>query len=374
MKFTVNTSEINKALSVVSRAIASKAAQPILECVYLKTDLKSNMLYLKGMDADLSIVTRIPAVIQIEGEIVVAMRKLVDIIRTYPEGSVEFTVDDKNVVRISCLKAAVNSDVMLLGRNASEYPEIASYDVGSVQITSSVMKNLIRNTVFACASLDSAAPILSGVNVQIEAGDIKFSALDGFMLAIRKEKIPNTDINLSCVVPGRTMSDLLKILSVYDYDVFVSIQNKKFIIDIGGDTQICSNILNGEYINCEALIPKEINTVIKLDTDELKSSVERCSLISDDVNSSLVKMEFDEESVKVSSRSEIGQVVESVSSNKSGSSISIAFNSKYILEILKNITDDRIVLEMKDNHSAALIKPVDNDSYLYLVMPVRYVD
>ncbi|MBE6038608.1 MAG: DNA polymerase III subunit beta [Anaerofustis stercorihominis] len=374
MKFSVNASELNKALAVVSKAISPKSALPILECVYIKADSKEHKIFLKGSDGDFSIITKVPAIVYIEGEIVVQVKKLVDIVRTYSEGNIEFFVDEKNVINFSCDFAAISSDVTLLGRNANEYPPIVTYEQGDIRLDSNMMKSLIKETVFACAVNEAGAPILTGILIEIKDGLVKFSALDGFKMAIRKENIDNTEIELKCVVPAKTMSEVLRIIGIYEYDVFIGLHDKKIVFDIGTDTQVVSNLLMGDFINCEALIPKDINTVVKLDRTELMKSVDRCALINDSINSSMVKMDFVEENLKIYSRSSIGHIVEEMRSTKSGEDVFIAFNSRYLLEILKNLSDERIVLEIKNRTNPALIKPVDNDKYLYLIMPVKYVD
>ncbi len=374
MKFSVNASELNKALAVVSKAISPKSALPILECVYIKADNKEHKIFLKGSDGDFSIITKIPAIVYIEGEIVVQVKKLVDIVKTYSEGNIEFTVDEKNVINFSCGFNAINSDVTLLGRNAMEYPRIETYPQGEIRISSVMMKSLIRETVFACAVNDATAPILTGMLVEIGGGNIRFSALDGYKMAIRTEEIDYAGESVKCVVPARTMSEVLRIIGIYEYDVFIGLSDKKIIIDVGTDTQIVSNLLLGDFINCEALIPKDINTVINLDSNELSRSVDRCALINDSISSSMVKMDFMEDTLTIYSRSEIGHIVEGMKVQKSGEDVSIAFNSRYLLEILKNLSDERIILEIKNRTNPALIKPVDSDKYLYLIMPVRYVD
>lgn len=374
MKFSVNASELNKALAVVSKAISPKSSLPILECVYIKADSKEHKIFLKGSDGDFSIITKIPAIVYIEGEIVCQVKKLMDIVKTYSEGNIEFFVDEKNVIKFSCDYNTINSDVTLLGRNAMEYPPIEIYPQGNIRLSSSLMKSLIKETVFACAINDASAPILTGMLVEIGGGNIRFSALDGYKMAIRTEEIENTEISLRCVVPARTMSELLRIIGIYEYDVFIATDDRKIIIDVGTDTQIISNLLIGDFINCEALIPKDINTVINLDTNELSRSVDRCALINDSISSSMVRMEFEDDSLTIYSRSEIGHIVEGMKVQKSGEDVAIAFNSRYLLEILKNLSDERVILEIKNRTNPALLKPVDSDKYLYLIMPVRYVD
>jgi DNA polymerase-3 subunit beta len=113
---------------------------------------------------------------------------------------------------------------------------------------------------------------------------------------------------------------------------------------------------------------------VKLNTDELLNSVSRASLITDESKNSLIKMSYTDEKLSITSESDIGKVAEEVNINKNGEDLKIAFNSKFFVEVLKIINDDRIIIEFKDKLSPTLIKPVDSDKYVYLIMPVRYVE
>lgn len=373
MKFSVNNQELFKSLSTVSRAVSSKTTMPILECIFMEA--KNNMLYLKGSDGELSIISKIPANISREGCAVMPIKTITELIRSYPDETVYFSADEHNVMNINCSKSDSKSDVSILGRNPDEYPNLQAYNAKDFfKADNNVLKSMIKDTVFACAFQDSVSPVLTGVLVEYREGTLQFVALDGYKLALRKEKINDSvDGEIKCIVPGRTLSEILKILSIYDYDTLIYITDNKFIVNIG-DTQVISNILEGNYINYNSLIPKDIKAVVKLETKEMLSSVERAALITDETRNSLIKMNFTDEKLVITSESDIGKVTEDVNVSKNGEDIKIAFNSKFFIEILKIISDERIIIEFKDKLSPSLIKPVDSDKYLYLVMPVRYVE
>lgn len=373
MKFSVNNQELFKSLSTVSRAISSKTTMPILECIFIEA--KNNMLYLKGSDGELSIISKIPANISMEGCAVIPIKTITELIRSYPDETVNFSVDEHNVMNINCSKFDSKSDVSILGRNPDEYPRLEAYNVKDFfKVDNAVLKSMIKDTVFACAFQESVSPVLTGVLIDYKEDNLQFVALDGYKLALRKEKISeNNEKEIRCIVPGRTLTELLKILSIYDYDTLIHITDNKFVVNIG-DTQVISNILEGNYINYSNLIPKDIKAIVKLETKEMLKSVERAALITDETKNSLIKMNFTDEKLVITSESEIGKVTEDVNISKNGEDIKIAFNSKFFVEILKIISDDRIVIEFKDKLSPTLVKPVDSDKYLYLVMPVRYVE
>ena len=374
MKFSVNNQDILKALQTVSRAISSKTSMPILECVYLEA--KDKFLYLKGSNTELSIISKIPAAVSEPGKVVIPIKTITNILRTYPDELVLFTVNEQNVTNINCQGTDLKSDISILGRNALEYPKIDTYkqDESFLRIEHQVLKNMIKDTVFACAYSEGVSPILTGVLVEYEKKLLHFTALDGYKLAVRQEVVEGeNDQKISCIVPGKTLSEILKILAIYEYDTYICINGEKFIVNIG-DTQIISNILEGDFIQYQSMIPSDINTIVKAETKELLKSIERASLITDVTRNSLVRMDVSDNMICITSESDIGKVVENVNVSKNGADLKIAFNSKYLIEILKIIDDERIIIECKNELSPTLIKPVDSDDFLYLIMPVRYVE
>ena len=373
-KFSVNNQDMLKALNTVSRAISAKTTMPILECIYIEAI--ENQLMLKGSDGELSIISKLPAIVKTKGSVVIPIKTLSELLRTYPDELVNFSIEEGNVMNINCSESDTTSDVTILGRNAEEYPKISLYDVKDfIRVNHDTLKSMIRDTVFACAYQENISPVLTGILAEYDGEVLQFVALDGFKLALRREKVlaGETINQMNCIVPGRTFSEILKILALYNYDTMIHIANNKFIVNIG-DTQIISNLLEGTFIKYESLIPKEIKTIVKLNTDELLSSVSRASLITDESKNSLIKMSFTDDKLMITSESDIGKVSEEVNINKNGEDLKIAFNSKFFVEVLKIITDERIIIEFKDKLSPTLIKPVNSDNYMYLIMPVRYID
>jgi DNA polymerase-3 subunit beta len=212
--------------------------------------------------------------------------------------------------------------------------------------------------------------MFSGMLVECEPDNVRFVAIDGFIMAIRNEAIVS-GTRMRCVVPSRTMSELLKILAIQEESTLIQLHNNRFIVNVG-TTQITSNLVKGNFINYSTIPPSEINTLVKTSTNDFLNGVSRASLMSDSNNVSLIRVEIEEDVMRLTSRSDYGKVVEEVSITKSGANMKTAFNAKYLTEILKNVEDDRIVLELKNSDSPTVIKPVDSDKFLYLIMPVRY--
>ncbi|NLW70371.1 MAG: DNA polymerase III subunit beta [Eubacteriaceae bacterium] len=407
MKFSAENRDLNKALSIAFRAMTQKVAIPVLECIHITAS--RDTLTFKASDTELSVITSIPAEVEREGCVIVPIRTIYDMTRTYPDEKVFFNVDENYQINIKCSK----SDVTILGQDPEDYPLFEEpEDVKYLSIASETFKDLIRETVFACAAPQSLNPVLTGVLINLENDTISFAALDGFKLALRTETInlseiyrsggnsgnsspsadnENTEGNdpadsgnnqnsadfgaggLKAIVPGRAMNEILKIVSMFDEEVLFAVTGNKFAVKLK-DTLVLCSLIEGTYINFKNLIPTQISTMVKADCNELLISIDRAGLLTDEVRNSLIRMNFTDENLVINSSSSRGQVTEVVPIDKTGDDLKIAFNSRYFIDILKNIKDERIIIEFKDPLNPCLIKPVDSDRFLYLIMPVRYVE
>lgn len=368
MRFTVSNQYLTKAIGAVSRAVSAKTTLTVLECVHIKA--KDGVLELMGSDSEITVVSTIPAKVLREGGVLVPFRTLSDLIRTYPDEEIDFTVDEKNVLKINCAA----SEVTILGKDAADYPEIKTYTEKGITVDSDLFKEMIRTTVFACAPQININPVLMGVYVEYAGNIIRFTALDGCKFAQRREAASEfLKDPVGAIVPGRGMNEVLKIISAYDEEVSFLIKDKRFIVNTA-NTQIIVNLLEGVFINYERLLPNQINTAVTINRQRLLVSMERASLITDETRNSLIKMDFEGNALHISSRSDKGNVSDDLDIEKEGADLKVAFNARYFVEILKNIKDAEILIHFRDNSGPCLIKPTEGDTFLYLIMPVRYKD
>ena len=260
-----------------------------------------------------------------------------------------------------------------LCKDADEYPDITAVSLDEfTPVLLDDFKSIIRETTFACAPEISINPVLTGVNLEYEDNKVTFTALDGYKMASKNINVGKAaEESKNIIIPGRMLNEILKIVSNYQDDPRFSISSNKFIVEVE-NTQIQCSLLNGPYIKYKSLIPIEINTFVNCNKENLLKSIERASVITDESHNSLIKMDFKDEEVTITSNSDIGGITELVNIDKRGNDLKIAFNAKYVLDILKNIHDERIEMEFRDKSGPCIIKPVDNNNYLYLIMPVRY--
>ena len=203
-----------------------------------------------------------------------------------------------------------------------------------------------------------------------EDGELNFIALDGFRLAKRTEKVSVKGNTRNAVVPARTMQDIANILSDSDDEITVTLSTTHITVNMG-TTKIKARLLKGEYINYRNILSKKITSRVVINRAELQESLEITSLFSKETQNNLVKLDFENDQLSITARSETGSINEATDITLTGSPIEIAFNSRYLLEIIKAIDDETVALSFNTSVTPCVAEPVQGNSFYYLVLPVR---
>lgn len=364
MKIICKQQDLSKALNTVQKAVTNRTTLPILKGILLEA-VDENILKLSASDLDLSIEKKINVKVESEGAIVVSAKLFTEIIRKLPDDEIEIALIDNKVVIKS-----INSEFNIIGQSPDDFPKIESSSSNNkIMINKEIFKNMIKQTSFS-ASIDESRGIIVGVLIKFEKDHINMVALDGFRMAIRKQKL-KTNLEKSIIIPSRNLNEIYKILTDQEEeDIYLSLNEKNILINVD-NTIIVSRLLEGEYINYNEIIPQNYNCRAKVNREELYDSIERASLLAREGKNNLIKVKVEDQKLIITSKSEEGNVYEEVFINKEGESLEIGFNSKYVLDILRNIDDEEIYFEFISNVSPCLVKPLDGLEYKYLVLPVR---
>ncbi len=362
MKFKVRQRDLSKHINIAQRGISSKTTLQILDGILIET--LNDKLKLTSTDLEISIETFINAEVQEEGSIVANSRIFGDIIKKLPDAMIEIKVKDNNI-NIKC----ENSEFNILGNYAVDYPDLPIIlQKDNFNIPMDLFKNAIRQTVFA-TSQDETRPTLSGVLIEINNNNISFISLDGYRLALRKA-YTNTNADLKMIIPGRTLNEINKILEDREEDIILSAAPGHVLFNIG-DTIVYSRLLEGQFFNYKDIIRNDHKTRVIVNKKEFQNALERASLLAREEKANLIKLSIVDDNVIIRSNSEIGDVFERLLSNKDGEDLNIAFNSRYILEGIKVMDSEEIQLNFMGSLNPCIINGVDDDSYTYLVLPVR---
>lgn len=368
MKIKVDRDEFKKALNTVTKAVQVRTSSS-LDGVFIECFDESLSLYATNKEIQIS--TIIFADVLREGSCLINANILNNIIGAFNSGIVEMDIDENNNVNLTCQK----SEYKITAMDKRTYPKKEIYNANDfIKIKNNTLKSMIKETTFASADNDNVSPILRGVLIENNEDNIKFVAIDGFRMAIRREISSERYMeNLKCIVPSSTLNELNKIIANYDEDVFINITDKKFIANIG-KTQLVSSLITGQFIDYEKLIPDDSKTIIKINKNEILNSCERTSVISENSGRSLIKFNFSENLLTLNSKSDSGFAQDEIPINLNGEELVISFNSRYFIDALRAISDEKVIFEFNGPNNPCLIKPVDSNKYLYIVMPIRNGD
>lgn len=365
MKFYCDTKCLNEAISIVSKAVAVKSPIPHLEGILLTA--QGGTLTLLGNNLEISIKTSISANISEEGSIVLNAKMFSDIVRKLPQDVCEVFSNEKNNVSINCL----NADYKIVGLNAEEFPQPPQIaKKSSVNIKSDKLREIIGKTLFS-VSLDNARKILTGSLYEIENNILTVVAVDGYRLALTKMELDGEYNDAKFIIPGKTQSEIAKIISgSNEENINISFSENYALIEGEGIT-ITSRLIEGEFFSYRNTIPSESKYIVKTDCYSFSKAIERVEPIIDEVSKNCVRFKFEDGKIIISCETVLGKVNDVVECDYYGESLEIGFNYKYLHDAVSRCEGDEIELKMNSPFNPLIINSTDDDSYLFMVLPVR---
>lgn len=364
MKIASSKSDLLEGINIVQKAVSSKSTLKILEGILIEA---GDSLKLTGNNLEIGIECIIEADIREKGSIVIDSKMFGEIIRKLPESEVFIQTFENNKVLIEC----ENSRFEIMGLSPEGYPALPQIEKhGCFSIKQNELKEMIRQTIFS-VSTEESRPILTGCLFELKDDELSIVAIDGFRLALRKTQLESQQGNFQVVVPGKTLSEIAKILQQTEDKVEIYFTNNQIMFDLG-NCKIVSRLLQGEYLNYKSIIPEDYLTKTVVKTNDLLSSIERASLIiTSEEKKYPVRFNIVQNSFLITSNTETGSVREEIPSDMTGNPLSIGFNPKFFIEALKAIDDEAINLLFTNNVGPCCIKPLERDSYIYMILPVR---
>lgn len=364
MKFSCEKSLLQSAISITARAVSPKSSIPALEGILLEA---GDNLRLTGYNLETGIRTEVPADVSNKGSLVLSARLFGEIIRKLPDDVVSFSAEGCTV-NIKCGMSEFN----IMGIDAEEFPELPSVDQeNAFNIMQKNLKYMIAQTLFAVSDNESR-PVHTGSLFEIGEDDLTVVSVDGYRLALRREKI-NRKVGgaFSFVVPGSALGEVEKICSDSEELATVT-QGKRHVMFQIGQTMLVSRRLEGEFLNYRQSIPRTNTIKVEGDTRELLTTIDRVSLIINENNKSPLRCTFDDGMLFISTRTAIGNAQDRCTITGNGTGLEIGFNNRYLMDALKAAPAQRVRLELQTGVSPCVILPVEGEeNFLYMVLPVR---
>lgn len=378
MKVTVLQENLARGLSIVSRAVSPRSTLPVLANVLVATD--EGRLRLSATNLELGITCWIGAKIEEEGSTTVPARTFNDLVSTLADKQVEMSLNVRTQV-LNIRSGASNTDLKCI--DSQEFPIVPMVDLSSgLQINVADLKEMIQQVVFA-ASDDQARPILTGVYVNVKGGKITLAAADGFRLSVRKGELSSpAERPITAVIPARAMSELARVASDGDQTVtMVMPAGRGQVIFRLRDIELVSQLIDGAFPDYEQIIPRRCDTRAVLSTSAFAKAVRQAEIFARE-GSYIARInltsagELQPGLVEITGQSdETGSNQNQVDANIEGPNLLIAFNVRFLREVLDVIKTPNVALETTSETSPGVVRPVGGQAgdgeYIHVIMPMH---
>ncbi len=366
MKFACEKGLLESMLSVATRAIAAKSTMEILDCALL--ELEEGTLTVSCYNEMLGIRCTLPVEEMSAGSAAVPGKLLLDIIKKLPGGEMTCTVAPTNLVTL----LGSGTRMTLQGRSADQFPALPlDTQSAPIKIAPAALRDLIRRTSF-CIAVDESRPVLTGAFLQVEANTARMVAMDSFRLALSEQTLGAAYETCSAIVPGRALSEIGHVIGDdREESAQLYLEDRRLVVGIG-ETKIMARLQEGEYIKYSQILPSSYATRVVVERSAFADAVDRASLYAREGRNNLMRLSIVEDSLAVTANSEMGDVYEKLPVLKEGKDLEIAFNVRYVSDLLKALESEKIILQFNANVSPCVVEPLDEETKsLFLILPVR---
>ncbi|HEX8964993.1 MAG TPA: DNA polymerase III subunit beta [Patescibacteria group bacterium] len=364
MKVSVLTGNLQKKLSFVNHAISSRVQLPILSNFLLET--REDSLVISATDLEIGIETIVPVQVEEKGSTTVPAKLFTELINALPEEKITLTVKEGS---LTIQSKKTNSVLQTMSRE--EFPSLYE-EKGEriIEINPEAFRHDLSMVAFA-ASIETTRPALSGVLIKKEDNSLLFVATDGYRLSLKKDQSQGiVESDKTILVPVRVIKEVLGLKENSSISLYVSSQSNQIIFE-QDETVLVGRLIEAQYPTYQKIIPTDFSAKIAFDREELLKAVKTCSIFARET-ANIVTLSLQKEKIIVSAKTpSLGENTVEVEAKLEGEENEIAFNVRYLLDVLGNVSENELTFEMTGPLNPGVFKIANNDSFLHLIMPIR---
>jgi DNA polymerase III subunit beta len=371
MNVSVMQENLARGLGMVSRAVSSRATLPVLANVLLKTEDAG--LKLTATNLEIGITCWVPGKVDDEGEITVPARLLTDLVASLPNQRIDLVLSAKDrTLKVTC----GGSRSSIKGIEADEFPVVAAIgESPATSVDARALRDALGEVVFAAAS-DESRPILTGVLTKLSGGEMTLAAADNYRIAVRHLALARpVAAETTIVVPARSYAELMRILPDAEAQIEITVTpNKSQVLFHAEGIDLVSRLIEGQFPNYEPVIPTSHSSRAVIDREAFLSGARRASIFARD-SANIVKIELGGEAgdgIAITAHAaDVGDEADALEANVDGQPTTIAFNARYLIDVLSNLGADEAALELSGPLAPGVIRGIGKDDYVHVIMPVR---
>ncbi len=365
MNIICEKQKLLESINISLKAISGRSTMPILDCIVI--EVKDNIIKLIANDLEIGIETIVEGTIIEEGSVAVGAKVFSEIIRKLPSDEVKLQVDENYMFNIQCGKAKFN----IAARSTEEFPFLPRIQKEKfIEISQFTLKEIIRQTVFSISDNENAK-IMTGELFEVHDDNLKVVALDGHRISIRNVELKEKYDDISVIIPGKTLNEIVKILNGGTDDIVKIFFTDKHILFEFDNTIVLSRLIEGEYYQIEKMLSSDYETKVTVNKKEFFDCIDRTTLLVKDSDKKPVILDIKEDSIGLSMNSSLGSLDEEIDTTKEGKDIVIGFNPRFLIDALKVIDDEDITLYMINPKAPCFIRDKE-ETYIYLILPVNF--
>ena len=357
---------LQKSVNISLRAVPSRTTMSILECILI--DARSNEIKFITNDMELGIETIVEGAIYEKGLIAVDARIFSDIIRKLPDNDVDIHTDEHLNMTITCEKAKFT----IPGRAGDDFTYLPVLEKSEyITISQFALKEIIRQTIFSIAANENNK-LMTGELFEIRNGELRVVSLDGHRISIRKLFLKENNLSKKVIVPGKTLIEISKVLSGETEDMVHIYFTENHIIFDFDQTTMVSRLIEGEYFKIEQMLTNDYETKMTVNKKEFLNCIDRATLLLREAENKPVIMNVKSDEIKMEMNTKIGSMDENIGIQKEGKDLRIAFDPKFLIDVLRVIDEEEVNLYLFNAKAPCFIR--DDNSYIYLILPVNLID
>lgn len=365
MKLICSKNELLKSVNIVLKAVPSKTTMPILECILL--DASASEIRFTANDMELGIETKVKGIIEEKGIIALDAKIFSDIIRKLPDNDVYISTDANYNTTITCEKARF----VIPGKDGEDFAYLPVIEkTEGIELSQFTLKEIIRQTIFSIA-VNENSKLMTGELFEIKNNILKVVSLDGHRISIRKIELNDDYADRKVVVPGKTLNEISKILSGEVEDKVKIFFTENHIVFEFDDTVVVSRLIEGEYFRIDQMLSSDYETKIQTNKKEFLDCIDRATLFVKESDKKPIIINIENESMQLNINTQIGSMKEDIDIEKEGKDIMIGFNPKFLIDALKVIDDEKVMIYLVNPKAPCFIKD-EKESYIYLILPVNF--
>ena len=365
MKLVFSKSNLNRAVSIVMKAVPTRTTMSILECILI--DASTNEIKFTANDMELGIETIVDGEIIEKGKVAIDAKIFSEIVRKLPDNDITIETDSNFTSIITCEKSKFN----IAGKSGDDFSYLpAILKDTSITISQFSLKEIINQTIFSIAMNDNNK-MMTGELFEVSENSLKVVGLDGHRIAIRNIALTECSDEVKVVVPGKTLVEISKILSNNADDLVNIYFTKNHILFEFDNTIVVSRLIEGDYFRINNMLSSDYETKITINKKEFLDSIDRANLLIKEGDKKPIIINITDGSLEVNVTSAIGSLNENIDINKEGKDIMIGFNPKFLIDALRVIDDETVNIYLVNPKAPCFIKDKD-ETYIYLILPVNF--